>query len=107
MSLPDISHLQFKVLDSIGAREVSGKELRKALREAGIRKSGPGFYQLMARMEDGKLVKGWYVEEEIDGHRRRERRYKLLGKGVKALNATIEFYRQSAVADLEGGKVHG
>ena len=67
ITLPPLTHLQFAVLDALGASETSGRELRARLREKGIKKSGPAFYQLMSRLEEAKYVKGWYTEEIIDG----------------------------------------
>ena len=92
MPLPPLTHLQFAVLDALGAQERSGREVRAALRERGIRKSGPGFYQLMARLEDAGFVKGWYDQKVIDGQIIKERRYKMLGAGAKAKDRTWDFY---------------
>ena len=58
MSLPRITHLQFLVLDILTTGQEFGRQLRKQLAANGVRKSGPGFYQLMARMEDGWRVMG-------------------------------------------------
>lgn len=92
MSVPELSHLQIAVLDALGPKELSGRELRDALKAATIAKSGPAFYQIMARLEDAKFVKGWYDEKVIEGQRIRERRYSLTGEGEKALRNAMNFY---------------
>src|SRR5258706_15347632 len=93
-NLPELSHLQFAVLDVAGTSTISGKELRKALlAEHGLKKSGPAFYQLMARLEEAKFVEGWYEQEVIDGQIIKERNYKITASGTRALNQTKAFYR--------------
>ncbi len=92
--LPDLSHLQFAVLDVMGSSVTSGKELRKALyAEHKINKSGPAFYQMMARLEEAKFVEGWYEQGIIDGQIIKERNYKITGNGIRAVNQTKAFYR--------------
>jgi DNA-binding PadR family transcriptional regulator len=93
MSIPETTHLQFLLMSILSGSEMSGRELRARLGEEGVRKSAPAFYQLMARLEDQKLVEGWYVPKEVEGQRIRERHYKLLGAGALALDRTREFYR--------------
>jgi len=92
-SLPELSHLQFVVLDALGGNKKRGKELRENLAKLGVKKSGPAFYQLMARLEEGKFVRGWYEQEIIDGQIIKERRYQLLANGIKAVNHMKIFYR--------------
>ncbi len=92
MSLPELSHLQIAVLDALGATELSGRELREALKQAKISKSGPAFYQLMSRLEDAKFVRGRYDEKVVHGQRIKERRYILTGEGAKALREAASFY---------------
>jgi hypothetical protein len=92
-NLPPLSHLQFAVLQVVGASQMSGRDLRAGLRELGINKSGPAFYQLMARLEESKQVEGWYIQEIVDGQIIKERQYKITGSGVSALNRTKSFYK--------------
>src|SRR5689334_3549334 len=92
ITLPPLTHLQFAVLDALGTSETSGRELRARLKENGIKKSGPAFYQLMYRLEEARFVEGSYTEEIIDGQRIKERRYRMLGDGVRAFNDTLKFY---------------
>jgi DNA-binding PadR family transcriptional regulator len=91
--LPELSHLQFAVLDVLGTTQKSGKELRRGLGDLGIKKSGPAFYQMMARLEEAKFVEGWYTQDIIDGQIIKERQYKMTGNGIYALNQTKKFYQ--------------
>lgn len=93
-NLPPLTHLQFAILNVIGASSISGKDLRKSLaQEHNVKKSGPAFYQLMARLEEAKFVEGSYKQEIIDGQIIKERNYKITGKGISAMNRTKSFYR--------------
>ena len=55
MSVPKLTHLQFLVIGVLLRGDCSGRVVRSELEAFGIRKSGPAFYQLMARLEDA----GW------------------------------------------------
>lgn len=106
MKIPILTHLQFALLDALGARDKSGRELRGKLKaDHGISKTGPAFYQLMARLEEAKFVDGWYEQKEIDGVKVKERCYRLRGEGATALNDAREFYLRSIPKGLatEGG----
>jgi DNA-binding PadR family transcriptional regulator len=106
--LPDLTHLQFLILGSLTEGEQSGREIRARLAEQGVKKSGPAFYQLMARLEDSKYVRGWYDQKVIDGQVIKERRYKITAPGLRALEATATFYRQQqSRLDLAGGLANG
>jgi DNA-binding PadR family transcriptional regulator len=94
VSEPKLSHLQFVVLVLIQEGASSGKELRSALQDDGMRKSGPSFYQLMARLEDNGWVKGEYKQEVIDGQIIRERHYTLTPNGSRALQLSTSFYER-------------
>ena len=63
---------------------------------------GPAFYQMMSRLEDSKLVKGWYESKEIDGKKVRERTYEITGHGVTCWNATRDFYIEQGGAIAAG-----
>ena len=97
--MPKLSHLQFAVLEVLGAGEKSGKDLRSSLCEFGIKKSGPAFYQLMARLEEAQFVQGWYHQRIIDGQMIKERRYRILGAGVRNLRDVREFYNSNGLAE--------
>jgi hypothetical protein len=100
-NLPEISHLQFAILDTLGSSSLSGKALRRGLADRQIKKSGPAFYQIMARLEEAKFVKGWYEQEIIDGQIIKERNYEITGAGLRALNGTKSFYRRNFSASLK------
>lgn len=91
-TLPELSHLQFAVLEVLGTAEMSGKDLRIGLGGLGLKKSGPAFYQMMARLEEAKFVDGWYNQQIIDGQIIKERQYKITGHGIRALNQAKRFY---------------
>lgn len=96
MGIPNVTHLQFLVLKLLrDNRDQSGRELRECLKIEGVRKSGPAFYQMMARIEEAKLAKGWYVEKIVDGQMIRERRYKITSSGTAAHDAAIAFYTRT------------
>lgn len=92
MPLPSLSHLQFQIIGILRGGEQSGQYVRDELAQQGVKKSGPGFYQLMARLEDAGFVKGHYLQKVIDGQAVKERRYKLTASGVRAWEATERFY---------------
>jgi hypothetical protein len=92
MSLPEITHLQFLVLDLLLQGEQSGKVLREKMADHGVRKTGPAFYQMMARLEDGRFVHGSYDQKIIDGQIIKERKYRILANGIKAVEQIREFY---------------
>ncbi len=96
MNLPQITHLQFAVLSSIVDGKKSGFEIRDVLNKLNSKKSLPAFYQLMARMEEGKLVKGEYVDSEVNGERVRERHYRITANGARVHQAVAEFYVKAA-----------
>lgn len=109
MSLPESTHLQFAILDILGPKEKSGKQVRAKLAERGIRKGGPAFYQLMARLEDASFVKGRYEQIEVDGYLVKERRYQITGGGEAARRESLEFYSKRGVAKsaLRAGLTNG
>ncbi len=99
--VPRLSHLQFLVVGSLRGRTVPGREVREKLRAVGVRKSGPGFYQLMSRLEDTRLVEGWYHQEIVDSQIIRERHYKLTAEGSRAWDGSRDFYLD-AIRGFEG-----
>jgi len=65
--IPRLSHLQFLVVGLLRGRTLPGREIRDGLEQLDVRKSGPAFYQLMSRLEDGGLVTGQYHQEIVSG----------------------------------------
>jgi len=90
--LPKLSHLQFLVVGLLTGGPLSGRDLRVRLRDFGVRRSGPGFYQLMARLEDAGLVEGAYRQDVIEGQIIRERHYAITSQGSQAWEASRRFY---------------
>jgi len=90
--LPRLSHLQFLVAGILRGRTLAGREIRDGLENLDVRKSGPAFYQLMARLEDGGLVTGEYSQEIVAGQIIRERRYTLTAAGSGAFEESRDFY---------------
>jgi hypothetical protein len=46
----------------------------------------------MARLEDAKFVRGWYLQKIVDGQIIKERRYRVLAPGLRAWQRTRDFY---------------
>ena len=103
MQLPKLTHLQFVILGLLCDGERSGRKLRDGLLTFDIRKGGPAFYQMMARLEDGGLVEGWYEQQIVDSQIIRERHYRILGDGLAAWKTSRDFYK-AAIRDFEGHK---
>jgi len=92
MPLPPLSSLQFVVVGSLLDAPRNGRDLRRALRQAGVRRTLAAFYQLMARLEDAGWVEGWYEQEVIRGQLIKERHYRITPAGRAAWQATRRFY---------------
>jgi DNA-binding PadR family transcriptional regulator len=104
LSVPRLSHLQFLVVGIVRGGTVPGRVIRSRLRDFDVRKSGPAFYQLMARLEDAGLVEGRYHREIVEGQIIRERHYTVTAEGSGAWEASRDFY----VRAIEGfGGVEG
>lgn len=87
-----LTALQFAVMSFMGSRACKGVEVREMLKREGFMQTGPAFYQMMARLEEAKMVEGWYTQEIIDGQIIKERNYRLLPSGNSAVSETQEFY---------------
>ena len=94
MPLPRLTHLQFLVLTELSHGTGRGRDLRQRLRDAGVRQSGPAFYQMMSLLEDSGFVSGWYEQRVVAGQIIRERHYKVETVGKKALQESKMFYVQ-------------
>ena len=102
MPLPDLTHLQFLVLLSIGGVGRPGRYVREKLAEEGQRPSLPAFYQMMARLEEARYVKTSTRQLDVDGQKVNERWYKVTGAGMKACQEALEFYRVRTLATTGG-----
>ena len=103
MQLPKLTHLQFVILGLLRDGEGSGRRLRDGLLLFDIRKGGPAFYQMMARLEDSGLVEGWYEQQIVESQIIRERHYRILGGGRTAWQTSRDFY-EAAIRGFEGRK---
>jgi DNA-binding PadR family transcriptional regulator len=90
--IPDITHLQFLILGMLRSEARLGREIRRDLARHGARRSGPAFYQMMARLEDAGLIDGEYDQKIVRGQIIKERRYTLTPAGQTAWRATRDFY---------------
>ena len=104
MRVPKLSHIQFMILTLLQAKDATGKQIREALRRSGVRRSGPGFYQIMSRMEDTGFVKGEYRQEIVDSQIIRERCYEISVSGRRACRESRDFYLEW-IERLEDGGV--
>jgi DNA-binding PadR family transcriptional regulator len=95
-SLPVLTHLQFLVLGVLRHDPQPGRALRKALSAYGIRRTGPAFYQLMARMEKDRLVDGWYEQIIVGSQAVTERHYRITPDGSRRWNDARAFYEHVA-----------
>ena len=91
-AIPEITHLQFVVLGLLRSGDKTGRHVRRALARHGVRRTAPAFYQMMARLEDARLVSGEYDQKIVDGQIIKERRYSLTPQGEAAWSATRAFY---------------
>jgi len=93
--IPDVTHLQFLVLAILRGGERTGRALRKQLARHGAARTGPAFYQMMARLEDAGLVAGAYDQKIVAAQIIKERRYTLTPAGESAWAATRAFYDEA------------
>jgi hypothetical protein len=101
MPLPRLTHRQFLVISILLADVERGRDVRSRLRQAGVRQTGPAFYQMMATLEDGGLVAGRYEQEVVDGQIIRQRHYKVQAAGKRAWMECRDFYAQT-IGSLSG-----
>ena len=95
-TLPILTHLQFLVLGVLRHDPQPGRALRKALAAYGIRRTGPAFYQLMARLEKDRLVDGWYEQITVGDQAVTERHYRITPDGTRRWNDARAFYEHVA-----------
>jgi DNA-binding PadR family transcriptional regulator len=95
-ALPTLTHLQFLVLGVLHDGEQPGRVIRQVLQAYGVRRSGPAFYQLMARLEREHLVEGWYEQVTVGDQAVTERRYRTTKDGALRWAHAQRFYEQIA-----------
>ena len=96
--LPVLTHLQFLVLGVLRNEDLPGRVLRDVLSGYGIRRTGPAFYQLMARLEKDRLVDGHYEQITVGDQAVTERRYRITPEGKKRWSEARAFYEHVARA---------
>jgi DNA-binding PadR family transcriptional regulator len=94
--LPELTSLQFAVLSVLMGSKRTGRYIREKLAEQGVRKSLAAFYQLMARLEEAGMVRGWYEKVTLDGQVIKERHYEIVAHGESCWNQTRDFYAAAA-----------
>jgi DNA-binding PadR family transcriptional regulator len=97
-NLPDITHLQFLVLGVLLNAEQPGRTIRETIARFGVRRNGPAFYQMMARLEREDLVEGWYEQIAVGDQKVTERRYRIRPAGAKLWEQTRSFYERVGLA---------
>ena len=102
--LPALTHLQFLVLGVLRNEDLPGRTLREVLSGYGIRRTGPAFYQLMARLEKDRLVDGRYEQITVGDQAVTERHYRITGgrqeameRGARVLRARCPRRHETAV----------
>jgi DNA-binding PadR family transcriptional regulator len=93
--LPHPTHLQFLVLDVLVEGGRHGREIRRDLGRHGVRRSGPAFYQMMARLEDAGWVEGFYDQKLVGSQLIKERCYRLTAAGGRVWQETRDFYAET------------
>ncbi len=106
MALPRLTHLQFLAVAHLLKGPARGRALRDALRDGGVRQSGPAFYQFMAGLEDAAFVEGWYEQQVVEGQIIRERHYRIVAGGRRAWQESRAFYT-AAFAGVPRGLARG
>lgn len=97
-SLPALTHLQFLVLGGLLGGEQPGRVIRDVVASYGARRSGPAFYQMMARLERDGMVEGWYEQVTVGDQAVTERRYRIRPEGSKRWAETRAFYQRVGLA---------
>ena len=103
MPIPKATHSQFAVLSILRDEERWGRDVRAALKADGYSSTNASFYEMMDRMESGGLVEGRYEERDVLGQKFKERRYKITGEGIAAMDEVAAFYASRSRLGLLGG----
>lgn len=104
--LPEISHLQFAIIDScLGHEWKRGRDIRKALKCLGWERSLPSFYKQMNRLLQSGLVVSDSQQQRFDKHVETHTLYRLTETGERVHTSTLNYYvTRSAVRKLLAGK---
>ena len=90
--LPNVTHLQFLVLDVLVRRPegTSATTLRDALSEYGEDREGPKFYQMMRRLERSDFVTSWSKQFNVGGGEVARTYYRATESGRISWRITLE-----------------
>jgi DNA-binding PadR family transcriptional regulator len=89
--VPKLTFSQFLVLGLLLDGDCPGRKIRDELLKHGERKSGPAFYQAMARLEDAGFVKGRYQQITAGDQLVKERWYTITRDGIHTWNEAASF----------------
>ena len=89
-----LPHLQFLIIAIMGAKKMSGRDIRDQMKAHGAHKTKAAAYQLFARMVDAGLLEGDWEERKEDGETYRRKVFKVTFEGLRAAERTQEFFRQ-------------
>lgn len=97
--LPNITDLQFAILCQLMSTDsVAGIDLRSSLAQKhGISRTRAAFYDVMSRMEESRLVVGWYENKLVAGVNLRERVYQITSDGAAAVEGKIDFVNSQSM----------
>lgn len=93
-----IPHLQFLIIAIMGAKKMSGRDIRDQMKLQGAHKTKAAAYQLFARMVDAGLLEGDWEEWQEDGETYRRKVFKVTGEGLRAYDRTRHFFEQPLAA---------
>lgn len=94
--LPEMSGLQFLVVQLLFAGPQSGEELRRRMEEAGAKIGPSSFSRLMRRMEDANYLQAQSEEGPSGCRLVCPRRYEVTDLGVGIWKRVREFYAAGA-----------
>ena len=94
--MKSLSDVKFLVLTELMQGVRSGREIREELEKQSAKKSLAAFYQIMARMEDEGMIRGWYETKRIDDQTVKSRHYEILGSGRVAWEKQMELFNTAA-----------
>ncbi len=95
--LPEVTHLQFLVLDAVDRGQAFSRQIRDVLKAYGQGEKHPAFYMLLRRMEEAGLLEGSRHSQvvELTGRMQhlREKVYRLTEKGAQQHRSCLAFYQ--------------
>jgi hypothetical protein len=95
--LPDITHVQFFVLESLMVCPLRGKDLRDELEEFGWLRTNETFPELINQLEKLGFVVGFYAVRILGDVELLDHRYELTVAGMRAYHRAHPFYSNGAL----------